>query len=205
MSIRYNEDFGLFWPEWDQKAEANHRYIQKHLPTMDFAISQCKKLNLCVQAGGHVGIWAIQLAQIFDDVLTFEPEIDLFECLDLNMDSMYLYGVERWQSGLGSENTTSFLKRSTSSGANSISDSGQSIQLVTIDSLHLPTCDAIFLDIEGYELEALHGAKETITAYNPVIQVEELDDGEAVSLYLRRLGYLPCHEKQGKDRIYLPC
>jgi hypothetical protein len=41
-----------------------------------------------------------------------------------------------------------------------------------IDDMHLPSCDLIQLDIEGYELFALQGAQRTIEQYRPVIMIE---------------------------------
>ena len=67
--------------------------------------------------------------------------------------------------------------------------------VIPIDSLPLSSCDLIQLDIEGYELEALKGAKETIEKFNPVIVVElkELPHAprkhKQCARYLNSLGY----------------
>lgn len=201
--ILYRGDWGLFWPDWDQKAQKNHDYIQKHLPTMDFAVSQCGQRRVCVQAGGHVGIWPKRLAGLFDQVLTFEPEPDLFACLEKNL-SLFT-NIQPQETALSNQNRIGHMERSSSSGSNRVGSGSTEIDLMTLDALALPVCDAIFLDVEGHELQALQGAKETIQRCQPVIQVEELDDGNAVNLFLKGLGYLPVAEKQGKDRVYLPC
>jgi len=203
MSISYRNDFGLWWPEWDRKAEKNFKYITKHLPTMDFAISQCKERRLCIQAGGHVGIWPIKLSEFFEQVATFEPEPDLFECLLKNV--FFNSKVVIQETALSNSNRIGNLHRSTSSGSNSIEQNGAiKIDLITLDALYMEACDAIFLDVEGHELEALQGAEQTILKHRPVIQVEELDDGATVKDYLTTLGYHQHPVKQGKDRVYLP-
>lgn len=50
---------------------------------------------------------------------------------------------------------------------------------IRIDSIGLPRCDFIKIDVEGSELEVLHGAQETIAKYRPVIQAECLDTEDA--------------------------
>jgi FkbM family methyltransferase len=48
---------------------------------------------------------------------------------------------------------------------------------VTIDSLELPRCKLIKIDVDGHELQVLNGAVETIKRCRPVIYIEnEIDD-----------------------------
>jgi FkbM family methyltransferase len=49
---------------------------------------------------------------------------------------------------------------------------GEDVPLVTLDSLNLPRCDLIKVDIEGMELSALKGAAETIRRHRPMLHVE---------------------------------
>ncbi len=49
---------------------------------------------------------------------------------------------------------------------------GGDIPSVTIDSLKLPYCGLIKLDIEGAEMDALLGALDTIRRCKPVIVIE---------------------------------
>jgi hypothetical protein len=49
---------------------------------------------------------------------------------------------------------------------------GEPVPLVTVDSLRLPDCQFIKLDVEGMETEALHGAVETIRHFRPILYVE---------------------------------
>lgn len=49
---------------------------------------------------------------------------------------------------------------------------GDDVQVCTIDSLGLADVDFIQLDIEGFEHQAIHGAKSTIVASLPVIVLE---------------------------------
>jgi hypothetical protein len=48
----------------------------------------------------------------------------------------------------------------------------QVVEAITIDSMNLPRLDFLKLDIEGFELNAIRGAKETIKKYKPYLWVE---------------------------------
>ena len=202
MSVSYREDFKLYWPDWDTKAVQNFEYIKQNLNTMDYAISKCQKLDLCIQAGGHAGMWPIRLGQHFKEVITFEPDPDLFECMKKNILVRNVFPVNY---ALGESISRTYLKRSGSSGTNRINPlDGFPVGVIDIDSMFLSVCDAIFLDVEHYEFQALKGAEDTIKKFRPVIQVEELKSSDnKVQLLLESWGYKK-DKKFKNDRVYLP-
>jgi FkbM family methyltransferase len=51
------------------------------------------------------------------------------------------------------------------------------IQKISIDALNLPRVDFIKLDVEGMELEALDGARQTIERSHPIFLVESIKAG----------------------------
>lgn len=67
---------------------------------------------------------------------------------------------------------------------------GAPTRLVAIDSLDLPRCDFIKLDVEGMEVEALDGAARTLARCRPSILAETIkSDQTALGERLARHGY----------------
>ena len=64
------------------------------------------------------------------------------------------------------------------------------IQKMSIDALNLPRVDFIKLDIEGMELEALEGARQTIERSHPIFLIESIKAGrERLRGFLSGCGY----------------
>lgn len=66
------------------------------------------------------------------------------------------------------------------------------IRKMTLDELNLPRVDFIKIDIEGMEMEALSGARETIGRYHPVLLIEKIKtDIPQLERWLAVNGYQP--------------
>ena len=64
------------------------------------------------------------------------------------------------------------------------------IQKISIDALALPRVDLVKLDIQGMEIEALEGARQTIERGYPIILVESIKAGrERLRRFLDEQGY----------------
>ena len=64
------------------------------------------------------------------------------------------------------------------------------VQTVTLDSMKLPRVDMIKIDVEGMEMEALEGARETIERSNPILLVESIKAGrENLAAWMEARGY----------------
>jgi hypothetical protein len=59
------------------------------------------------------------------------------------------------------------------SGNACVSDDGEVAPIMAIDELKLDALDFMKVDVEGYELEVIHGAEQTICRCRPVMVVEQ--------------------------------
>lgn len=208
LGIRFREDFGCWWPDYDHKPETCFMLVNRDCVDSRIATSLCRRVDVCVQAGGHAGFWPLELSRSFKNVRTFEPEPALFECLARNMAAWPKGTRDRViaeRKAIGSFIGEVSMRPHCSAGSWSVTADGTVlVPQVTIDSLNLGRCDAIFLDIEGYEVEALKGAGRTIEKFRPILHVEMLErSADGIREHLARLKYRK-HVRIHKDEIYVP-
>lgn len=208
VGFRYREDLGAWWPDYDHNPVKCKQFVDHGLPAIDSALKYCRARRVAVQAGGHAGFWPKRLAEKFRQVYTFEPEPILYQCLLRNLDAgaaTRFGAIFPRRCGLGAEVGRAAFKSHVSAGSWRVDPAGEtSIDLTTVDALGLPCLDALFLDIEGYEVAALAGARATIRRHRPVILVELLPRSkDEIHDWLRGHGY-ELAERYGRDGIYTP-
>lgn len=170
--IALHEASGLWWPT-DCNADAGFEYMIRRVTDIDVAVKHCRKTALAVQAGGNIGMWPLRLSKFFSCVHTFEPVPHIYGALCQNVRGVP--GIVT-HNALLSDKVGAVVPFSIRSGGVSravpINEANSSFTATTIDALNLPCCDALFLDVEGHEPEALAGAAQTIHKFRPVITVE---------------------------------
>jgi FkbM family methyltransferase len=196
---------GFWWPADDTHC---HAVIHDELADLDAALALVPGRKVAVQAGGNVGVWAAHLAREFETVMTFEPVAENYQCLVKNVPT----NVRFWQVGLGDKpGKVGMTIVPGNAGAHYIGGAGE-IEIITLDSLDLPGCDFLCLDVEGAEPLALHGAAETIRKFRPVVMMEEkglseryfgIRRGAAERWLVREHGYRVAM-KVRKDLILVP-
>lgn len=157
---------GFWWPQHD---ELCHPIVPDQAADLEQVIPLCKQRRIAVQAGGNVGVWAKRLERDFDKVITFEPDPTNFRCLALNLPEM---NVIKFQAALGHRPGMVAMDLDIHNvGAHRVI-AGNGTVCITLDSLNLPACDLLYLDVEGYEMPAILGATDTIQFHKPVIAYE---------------------------------
>ena len=197
------------WPIADEKSwEGQNEYLD----LVDHVLPHLKKNNVMIQAGGNCGLLLSTFVNHFNFIYTFEPDPVNFYCLTQNISSENVFKI---QACLGKSNGTTQTQqlvrpdRPHDTGGVHICGDGY-LPLLSIDSLNLPECDLIQLDVEGYELNALLGAVEAIKKYKPVLCIEFCEKwlnrydatSEKILNLLRKLNYTHV-ETYGVDRIFV--
>lgn len=171
----YYEAYGFVFPSWDQRIPD---LTMRAVGNIRQVLSHCDDLDVVVQAGGNCGVWPKLLAQEFSTVYTFEPDNQNFLALAFNTSGCK--NVIRFQAALGDCHSLVDMRRNDpeikNCGAYFVDGLGN-IPTMRIDDLGLQVCDLIYLDIEGSEMAAFMGARETISRCNPVICFEDKSHG----------------------------
>lgn len=200
--MNFHPKYKLWWPDFEVTRDAICDYMLKRVNDVDVAMSFVRTRGIAVQAGGHVGLFPRQLAKHFSYVFTFEMIPSTAECLQLNTQAYP--NIITQQAALG---PTDGEVRCTArhSGQSRLDEAGDiTVPQVTIDSLKLPRCDLIYLDVEGAELLALEGAKETIEKFRPILTLEVLPGRQETTFeWARANNYTPTKRVHG-DWIFLP-
>lgn len=169
-----NQIDGWWWPESDRRGrpvilgdvQADVAALLKHI----------EGRTCIVQAGGNVGVYPLALADHFRRVITAEPDEANVHCLWKNLAARDVFKrVDARQAAFGE--TPGACKvvvvEPDNVGAHRVEPAEDGPVMLPIDLIGLIHCDAIWLDVEGYELQALKGAAETIEAFSPVVCIED--------------------------------
>lgn len=148
-----------------------------------------KDFNICIQAGGNLGLYPRLLSSRFKLVYTFEPDPLNFHCL---VNNCQVDNVIKINAALGAENGFCKIQRNHRSNVGmhriEVADDG-AVPVMSIDSLNFPCCDMICLDTEGFEYNIIQGAVKTIEKYKPVITCENKEDSKDVLELISQYGY----------------
>lgn len=133
-------------------------------------LKHCRSRKTAFQAGGNIGIWPAALAKEFAQCVTAEPDSENYNALKAN--TAHIPNVTTIKAAIGKQSGTTNMQRVHGNMGAHHCTTGEDVQVCTIDSLGLADVDFIQLDIEGFEHQAILGAKSTIEASLPVIVLE---------------------------------
>lgn len=159
--------------------------------------------DIVIDAGANIGTHTVAFANLVGPtgvVHAFEPQRRNFLMLAGNIAINGLDNVFCHQAALGdalghirlpplppADTNFNFSAVSIAGG----SDNGESVPLVTLDSLNLPTCRVIKIDTEGMEPQVLGGARSLIERCRPFLYLENNEPGasQRLSAALNSFGY----------------
>lgn len=194
------------------------------LPNLDVGkvskcVAVCSTFQTALDIGAHIGAVSVYLARKFQRVIAFEAVPATYEFLRRNTDG--LSNVEALNFAVGPDEGEVFFSHYRKHGqlshvASSEDEAGATrigpIVRRAIDSFQLIDVSFVKIDVEGYELQVLEGARETLIRCRPLVLVEQGGNEEKhfgrrrneASEFLEMLGM---HQHvdapaMSKDRLY---
>lgn len=194
---------GFYWP--DDVGDKWHHSLQ-HVTSLEWSLARVRRTRTAVQAGGNMGLWPRRMADVFDRVITFEPDATSCACLLLNTADRASRIDVRCEALGRTAGRCGIHHRSL--GSHQVI-TGEAVAVTPIDALALADLDFLQLDIEGYEYEALLGARETIRRCRPLVHLELRGftakygaSDRLVRDELASLGYREVSRQRGHDVVF---
>jgi FkbM family methyltransferase len=156
-----------FWVLYSQHTEPTYLDDAGHgqLPQRDAALKYVNGWRVCLDIGSNIGQWTRPLAKRFHSVICFEPNPNFRECFKRNITQtnvvLWPYGLSDKEHQAQQEFNSTVLKKG----------EGE-IKCRTLDSFGLTNVDFVKIDVDGFEVPLLEGARETLSKNTPVINIE---------------------------------
>jgi FkbM family methyltransferase len=204
-------EHGLLWPDMDISCAKVIFDMASDIPKV---LKHVTDFSVCVQAGGNCGLWPRLLAPKFDKVYTAEPHPMNFQALVAN--TKEFENVTCLECAFGDRGCNVKVgldkREANNCGAFYVTATkcqpSANIPMILIDDLELKECGLIYLDVEGFEEQALRGAESMIRKCRPVIAIEAKGLAKRYGLtdascreFIESLGY-GAEAKTNRDVIY---
>ena len=156
-----------FWVLYPHHTEPEYLSDAGHgqRPQRDAALAYVNRWRVCLDIGSNIGQWTRPLAKRFDSVICFEPSPGFRECFKRNITET---NVVLWPYGLSDK-----AHQAQQAFNSTVLKKGDGdIQCRTLDSFGLTNVDFMKIDVDGFEVPLLKGARDTLTRNTPVINIE---------------------------------
>jgi len=199
-SVMPNEN--SFWVLYGQHTEptyledaGNGQQAQR-----DASLKYVKQWRVCLDIGSNIGQWTRPLAKRFESVVCFEPNPNFRQCFEKNIQEK---NVLLWPYGLSDKEH----KAKQDFNSTVLHEEDGDIDCRTLDSFVLTNVDFVKIDVDGFEIPLLNGAKETLSKNDPVINIEmkrdkRIDVVVKCESILKDLGY-KFQKRTKSDEVWL--
>ena len=166
----------------------------------DASLEYVKQWRVCLDIGSNIGQWTRPLAKRFKSVVCFEPNPNFRECFEKNIQEK---NVLLWPYGLSDKEH----KAKQDFNSTVLQKEDGDIDCRTLDSFGLTNVDFVKIDVDGFEVPLLNGARETLTKNDPVINIEmkrdkRIDVVVKCESILKDLGY-KFQKRTKSDEVWL--
>jgi len=124
---------------------------------LKYCESQTMKMRTVIDVGAWCGTWSKAIEPYARNVIAFEPDKLHFECLQKNC----TINCNPRMEAVGAEEKLVSLTEDDFTQAKRIDTKG-TIRMIALDSMEYKDVDMIKIDVEGYEMEVLKGAKNLL-------------------------------------------
>ena len=129
-----------------------------------------QQLRTAIDIGAWKGPWTTWWSSKVKTIEAFEPNPDIFPNLKQNTNKLKNCTIHN--TALGDTTGKVSMQYETHTGTCHVKDYNGSINLRTLDSYNFQNVDIIKIDVEGFEIPVLNGAKQTILSQRPWIKIE---------------------------------
>ena len=155
-----------------------------------------------VEVGANIGAHTVELSRMAGrdgEVHAFEPQRIVFQALCANLALNQCANVYAQQSAVGDMAGTITVPSPNPSVRNNFggvslpsATFGESVPLISLDTLDLPACHLLKVDVEGMEVEVLKGALTLIKTHRPIMYLENdrAERSEELLTLVKDLGYV---------------
>jgi FkbM family methyltransferase len=172
MYLATDQGIGRALDHYGEFAESENRVMTNLL----------KPGEVALDVGANVGTVTLALARRVGAqgrIFAFEPQRIVFQHLCTNIVLNQLFNVDARWAAVGERAGTALIpavdpRTQAPFGSVKVSSTGKGdpVPMVTIDSLALPRCHLIKIDVEGMEWQVLAGAAHTIGQHRPLLYFE---------------------------------
>jgi FkbM family methyltransferase len=136
------------------------------------ALRHVRRRDHAVDVGAHVGLWSRLMAMDFAKVTAFEPLAEHRECFARNLEGASNVNLHPFALSDRLERLSIHMPADNTGHAHVRKD-GESVLAVPLDSQKCAGIDLLKIDVEGFELQVVTGAEQTIRSHRPVIVIEQ--------------------------------
>ena len=171
---------------------------------LEWCRSRDKKFNTVLDIGAWCGTWSAEFAPYCKKIYAIEPDRTHVECLLKNLSSFD--NIELLDYAVGDIETRVSLTDDDFTQARRIYSIGN-ILMKTVDSFKFEDVDLIKIDVEGFEMNVLRGAKDTLKDCN-FLMIELNNNSKKynssnaeIEKYLQELGFTTLIDKW-PDKVF---
>lgn len=166
--------------------------------------AECKQRRVAIDIGAHIGHWSLNMLDRFEAVHAFEPVAEHRACFDVNV--LPRPGLTLHPIALGAApGSVRIVRQADNSGASHVGETGEAVELRTLDSYGFQDVDLIKMDVEGFEAMVIEGARDTLLRCRPIVCCEQKRDfackyglkADAATTALKALGMRQLREIGG--------